>query len=232
MSAKVAIITGASRGIGLATAQRLARGGYAVVLAARSAAGLEAALPQIAETGAACEAVPVDVGRLEGARELIDVAVRRFGRIDLLVNNAGAAPHMQIDEFTDKAFAESIATNIAAVFYTTRAAWPIFRDQNGGVIVNISSMASVDPFPGLGVYGASKAWVNLFTKATANEGRKLGIRAFCVAPGAVETAMLRGAFPDFPRDQALAPDEVARVIVGLADESFAAATGQTVFVRR
>lgn len=232
MSISVAVVTGGSRGIGLATARQLASQGYALVLAARSRDPLEAAAAQLREAGVACESVAVDVGSPAGAGEVIDAALRRFGRLDVLVNNAGVAPVAKLDAVTDDAFSGCVSTNVAAVFYTTRAAWPAMRAQGSGVIVNVSSVASVDPFPGFSVYGACKAWVNAFTKAVAAEGRPLGIRAYSVAPGAVETSMLRSAFPDFPAKQTLAPEQVAAVISRLCDPAFSPASGETVFVRK
>jgi NAD(P)-dependent dehydrogenase (short-subunit alcohol dehydrogenase family) len=227
-----AMITGASRGIGLATAKRFAVNGHNLVVAARGAAALGEAMEQIKLLGAEVEAVPTDVSRADGAQELVEIAVRRFGRIDVLVNNAGAAPLSPIDQMTDEDFRAAVDVNIAAVFHTTRAAWPIMRDGGGGTIVNVSSVASIDPFPGFAVYGACKAWVNLFTKAVADEGRPDGIRIFAVAPGAVETEMLRGHFPEFPSDQALEPDEVAGVIEQLCGAAMCCASGDTVFVRK
>ena len=231
MSSKTCVIAGASRGIGLATARRFARQGYAIVAAARHALDLAAAVEQIRATGATCEAVVADVGNAREARCIVDVAVQRFGRVDVLVNNAGVAPLAPVDKFDPAEFERVCRVNMAAVFHTTQAVWPTMRAQGGGVIVNISSLASVDPFPGFGVYGASKAWVNLFSQATATEGKAVGIRVFAIAPGAVETQMMRSVFPDFPKDQTLDPDDVAAVIVSVSDESMAYCTGQTIFVR-
>ena len=121
---------------------------------------------------------------------------------------------------------------MAAIFHTTRAVWPLMKAQGGGVIINMSSMAAVDPFPGFAVYGASKAWVNLFSQATASEGKPHGIRVFSVAPGAVETGLMRASFPDFPADKTLAPDEVAAVILSLCEPALAPCSGQTLFVRK
>lgn len=232
MSNRVCVVTGASRGIGLATALRFARSGSSVVIAARSASGLESAVAQIRETGAACEAVPVDVGTAAGARELIDVAKSRFGRIDVLVNNAGNAPLGSVAETTDEAFEECMRINTGSVFYCTRAAWPVMQGGGGGTIVNISSLASVDPFPGFAIYGGAKAWVNIFTRATAEEGKKCNIRVFAVAPGATETQMLRRHFKNIPPAQTLAPDDVAALIEACCGPALAHSVGQTILVRK
>lgn len=232
MTEKTCIITGASRGIGLATALRLARAGYHAVIAARHAAELESAAKQIAAVGVGVEAVPVDVSEPAAARELTSVALKRFGRIDVLVNNAGCAPLGSVDQISPEDFQKTLAVNVSAVFHHTQAVWPILRDQHGGTIVNISSVAAFDPFPGFSVYGACKAWVNLYTRATADEGRKLGIRVFAVAPGAVETQMLRSAFPTFPKAQTLDPDAVAATVESLIDERMAYCSGQTIIVKR
>ncbi|RMF77509.1 MAG: SDR family oxidoreductase [Planctomycetota bacterium] len=232
VSNRTCIVTGGSRGIGLATAMRFARRGDNVVIAARNAAQLEAASREIQNVGAACEAVPVDVSTSAGAQELVEVALGRFERVDVLVNNAGAAPCKPLSDFTDDDFRQAVDTNIGGVFFATRAVWPAMRRQGAGVIVSVSSMASFDPFPGLSVYGGAKAWVNVFTRAAAAEGKPLGIRVFAVAPGAVETRMLREAFPDFPAERTLAPDAVAAVIESLCEDAFADCVGQTITVAR
>jgi NAD(P)-dependent dehydrogenase (short-subunit alcohol dehydrogenase family) len=232
MPNRTCIITGASRGIGLATALRLARGGWNIVAAARNAAALEQAAAQILATGAACEPVIGDVSEAPAAAHLIEAAVARFGRIDLLVNNASYAVLKSLENTAVAEFDRIVAVNINAVFHTVRAAWPIMRAQRGGVIVNISSMASIDPFTGLSVYGGCKAWVNTFTRAIAAEGKPHGIRVFAVAPGAVETQMLRSMFPNMPAERTLLPDEVAGVIESLADDRMNPATGETIFARK
>jgi NAD(P)-dependent dehydrogenase (short-subunit alcohol dehydrogenase family) len=232
MPVRTCVITGASRGIGLATALRFAEQGCQIVAAARQEADLTAACRQIEAAGAKVHSVVVDVGQPDAARRLIDAAQQRFGRIDVLVNNAGRAPLAPLGKFDPAEFDRVLAVNVAAIFHTSQAVWPFMQAQHGGVIVNISSRAAVDPFPGFAVYGASKAWVNLFSQALADEGRPHNIRVFSVAPGAVETGLLRAAFPDFPREKTLAPDDVARVIVALCDESMAPSSGQTVSVRK
>jgi len=133
---------------------------------------------------------------------------------------------------SDDDFEQALRANIAGVFYMTRAAWPALRRQGSGTVVNISSLAAVDPFPGFAVYGACKAWVSLFTKAADDEGRPLGIRVFAIAPGAVETAMLRQNFPDIPAEQTLAPDEVAGMIEAVCEPRASHASGQTIFIRK
>jgi NAD(P)-dependent dehydrogenase (short-subunit alcohol dehydrogenase family) len=232
MSAKTCVITGASRGIGLATAMRFAGNGWRVLASARGKPDLRQALDQLKTTGAECEAVVADIGTRAGAQRVIDAACERFGAIDVLVNNAGAAPLAPIDEFSQGDFERAVATNIAGVFHMTQTAWPVLKAQGHGTIVNISSVASIDPFPGFAVYGACKAWVNIFTKATAAEGKPLGIRVFGVAPGGVETGMLRELFPDFPGEQVLGPDDVAGLIEAVCDPRMNYVTGETIFIRK
>lgn len=232
MDRRTCLVTGASRGIGLAIAERFARDGWNLAIAARGAAALRAAAAKLEALGGACEAVAGDVGTPAGAAQVAERALARFGRIDVVVNNAGVAPRAVLENTSDDAYEQTLRANVSSVFYVSRAAWPRLKSQGGGTIVNLSSIASTDPFPGFVVYGACKAWVNVFTKALAEEGRPLGIRVFAVAPGAVETDMLRGAFPDFPRDQTLAPRDVADVVYALCQEPLRCASGQTVFVRK
>lgn len=232
MSSKTCVITGASRGIGLATALRFARQKFNVVAVARREADLKTAAERIQAAGGVCTPIAGDVGDPALARNVIERAAGQFGRVDVLVNNAGVAPLAAIEAFAPADFDRVIAVNIAALFHTTQAVWPIMKRQGGGVIVNISSVASLDPFPGFGVYGASKAWVNLFSQAMAAEGRPVGIRVYSVAPGAVETTLMRGLFPKFPADKTLDPDQVAAVIESVCDERMGYASGTTVFVRK
>ncbi|MGE3180053.1 MAG: SDR family NAD(P)-dependent oxidoreductase [Phycisphaerae bacterium] len=229
----VAVITGASRGIGRAIAMRFARDGYDLAIAARHEDDLEAVAEAIGEeAGVQIFAVAADVGTREGADEILSAAVERFGRVDVLINNAGTAPLSPIATMDDDAFHASLDVNVASVFYMTRAAWSKMKKQGGGTIVNISSLASLDPFPGFAVYGACKAWVNLFTKAAATEGKADNIRVFGVGPGAVETQMLRGHFPDFPAAQALEPGAIANAVFAVCDDAFAHSSGQTIFVAK
>ena len=173
-----------------------------------------------------------DIGRREDAEAVIAAGVQHFGGVDVLVNNAGFGVLKPIDQ-TDPADMETtFAVNCHSIFHTTRAVWPVMTQQGGGVIVNVSSMASLDPFPGFSVYGACKAWVNIFSKATAGEGKPLGIRVYAVAPGAVETQMLRDVVPDLPTDQTLDPDDVAAAIEAVCDKRMRAASGQTICVRK
>lgn len=233
MDRPTCLITGASRGIGLATALRLGARGYDVLAVAREPATLRQAVEQIRRTGAMCEPVVADLAEWKHAGRLVDAAVARFGRLDVLVNNAGLAPRCPVESMDDPTFQRALDVNVSAVFALVRAAIPAMRARGGGCIVNVSSVASVDPFPGFAAYGAAKAWINLFTQALAAELAPARIRVYAVAPGAVETAMLRANFPDFPPGQTLSPDDVAAVIDSLLHaDGLEYASGQTVFIRR
>lgn len=230
LEGKTCVVTGAGRGIGRAIVLRLARAGANVLAAARTARELE-------ETVSLCAAPARCVAQLANltVREDVERLMRRceaeFGGLDALINNAGVAPLYAIEEMTDSVFSELVAVNIQSVFLTCRAAWPLLKTSRG-VIINISSMAAADPFPGFAAYGATKAWVNTFSRGLADEGRSCGVRVFAVGPGAVETQMLRGRFPDFPTEQVLQPDEVAGMVEWLLDERCRYATGQTIYIRK
>ena len=232
MNESVVIVTGGGSGIGRAISVRFAEAGAQVVAASRSREALEETQAIIKGTGGRCDIECVDVTVAEQVDRLIAAVVGRYGRIDVLVNNAGVAPLGSIDAITPDRFDQLVAVNIAGVFYGSRAVFGIMRERGGGVIVNLSSVASVDPFPGLAAYGATKAWVNAWTKGLADEGKEHGIRVYAVAPGAVETPMLRGAFPEFPAEQALAPSDVAELVHMLCQPACRHVTGQTVFIKK
>jgi NAD(P)-dependent dehydrogenase (short-subunit alcohol dehydrogenase family) len=232
MPDKTVVITGGSRGIGLATALRFGKAGFNVVIAARNAQQLEQATAKIRDIGADCEAVQADVSSRPDADRVIEQASKRFGSLAVLVNNAGYAPVVDVSDMSDEDYQTTIGANCSATFYMCRAAWPHLKKQDDAVIVNISSRASIDPFPGFAVYGGCKAWVNTFTTALAKQGKPEGIRVYAVAPGATETEMLRGALPDIPEDQTLDPDDVAGVIEGLCDKRFQHSVGEMIQVAK
>jgi NAD(P)-dependent dehydrogenase (short-subunit alcohol dehydrogenase family) len=229
--APVAFITGAGSGIGRATAVELASNGYRLVLVGRR---LEPLRDTAAMLRAGSEAIPfvADVGSAEQIRGAIEHGLNTFGRLDALINNAGLAPLLPIDQHTPAIIDEVFRVNALAPAYAIRAAWPIFLRQRSGRIVNISTLGTIDPFPGFFAYAAAKAAVNLMAKSCHIEGRVHGIRAFAVAPGAVETKMLRAIIPEsaLPKSAAMSPDTVARVIADCARGLRDAESGQTITV--
>jgi len=254
---QVVVVTGGGRGIGRAICQHFALDGAQVVAAARSMEELEetrrfceatdgaistatvrerALTPGSSPVGRGgtgrCHVQVTDVSVPQEIEALIDSTVDRFKRVDVLVNCAGVAPTAIIEDLEPELFRTILAVNVDATYYGCRKVWGVMKNQGGGVIVNISSIASVDAFPGFAAYGASKAWVNAWTKALAEEGRAHKIRVFAVAPGAVETKMLRDAFPTFPDADTLRPSDVADVVHALTEPACRYATGATVFVRR
>jgi NAD(P)-dependent dehydrogenase (short-subunit alcohol dehydrogenase family) len=226
------MVTGGTRGIGQASAIAFAELGYAVVTCGRDREGLAQTESMLSVSGTPHLTMEADVASSADIARVIDLAAQRFGRLDVLVNNAGFAPLGPVDEITDDDFEQTFRVNCAAIFHATRAVWPMMKLQASGTIINISSLASFDPFLGFQVYGASKAWVNTFTKSIADEGRPLGIQAFALALGAVETQMLRTAFPDFQGPGILRPEEVARIITALVEPAWIHASGSTIPVRK
>ena len=232
MSATVVIVTGGGRGIGRAVCERFARAGASVIAAARSESDLQETRRLVAQRGGVCRVQPTDVCREGQVASLIEFTRAQYGRIDVLVNNAGVAPSRSIEELDPAQFDALVALNIRALYACCRAVWPVMKAQGAGVIVNISSVASVECFPGFLAYGASKAWVNAWTKGLAEEGKASGIRAYAVAPGAVETSLLRAAFPDFPVDQTLQPSDVAEQVFAVTQPDCGHESGEIIFVRK
>lgn len=212
----VAIITGAGSGVGRDLAVLMTEAGYACVLAARTADALRATATLCQEETPGCETlvVPTNVADSEAINKLASETLRKFGRIDALANVAGYAPLQPIDQIDDDTLRQVTAVNFDAVVYATRAAWPTFKANKSGAICNVSSMGAFDPFTGFNIYGAAKAAVNIFTMATADEGKRIGVKAYAIAPGAIETPMLRENFGEnmIPTDKTLDPIDVAAAI--------------------
>ena len=232
MAQRGVLITGGSRGIGEATALQFCAQGDAVCVAARNSGSLDETVHRLKDAGHVAFGIPADVSDSNEAESMVRQAAKLMGRLDVLVNNAGSAMLKPLPEVTADDWARCVGVNLSAVVYTTRAAWGIMKDQGGGVIINISSVAGKDPFPGFAHYGAAKAAVNLFSQAAAREGQGDNIRVYALGPGAVDTSMLRGAFPDFPDEDALKPKDVAEVAVQLAASNARYLSGQTVYVTR
>jgi 3-oxoacyl-[acyl-carrier protein] reductase len=231
MNQPVAIITGAGRGIGRAAAVELGRRGYALALAARGREDLEETA-RLAGGAALCR--PTDVTDSGQVERLVRETLDRFGRIDAVVNNAGLAPVRSIVEMTPDEWRAVIETNLGAAFYLTRAAWPALVRQGGGVVVNVSSAAARDPFPGFAAYGAAKAGLNLLGLSAAREGEKAGIRVHTIAPSAVETAMFRGLMTpqQYPPEKTLDPSDVASIIADCVTGRLRYTSGEVIYVHR
>lgn len=213
---KTALVTGASSGIGKAAALQLAAAGYRVALVSRTKENLDKVAGEISEQYENSDplVVPCDVSSADGCIATVEHVVETFGQLDALLNIAGSAPLQPIKEITPDLWQNCINANLTSTVMLTQAAWATFEKQNSGFVGNVSSMASFDPFPGFSIYAAAKVGVNMFTKATADEGKKIGLTAVCVAPGAVETPMLRSLFDTkmIPENQTLSPAEVAQVL--------------------
>ena len=225
----VALVTGAGSGIGRAVAITLSQRGFRVALVGRHRPPLEQTAARLQGESAV---VLADVSRQDQACAMIDQCVARLGRLDVLVNNAGAAPLAPIEEHTPELIRGVFEVNTIGPATAMAHAWPIMRRQGGGRIVNVSSLSSVDPFTGLFAYAGSKAALNVLTKAASSEGREWSIRCFCVAPGCVETPMLRGLYAEeeVPRERALPPEAVARIIVACACGERDEDSGATILV--
>jgi 3-oxoacyl-[acyl-carrier protein] reductase len=229
---KSAIVTGAGRGIGRAIAARLATAGAKVAIASRTPDQLSETRQIIEKNGGRALCVVTDLTNESEVKRLVAETRSAFGGVDILVNCAGYAAVAGIDAMEPPTFDALVAINVRAIYLCCRAVWPVMARSGGGAIVNISSVAAYDPFPGLGAYGATKAFVNAYTKALADEGKPHGIRVYGVAPGAVETDMLRGSFPDYPADQTLQPDDVAALVETLLSPACTYVSGQILVIKK
>ncbi len=230
MHEKTALVTGAGSGIGREISRALAAEGYALTLVGRSQSSLE-------ETAAALgtghvQLMPVDIGAPEAGRRLIEACLARWNRLDVLVNNAGQAQQKSISDTTDALLQALFAVNFNGPAELIRAAWPAFVRQGRGVIVNISSLAAYDPFPGYFAYAASKAALESLARSVAAEGGSLGIRAYNVAAGIVDTPLLDRLFSEaqVPRTKRRAPREIAELVLRCIAGNVDVPNGGTIMV--
>jgi 3-oxoacyl-[acyl-carrier protein] reductase len=238
LAGKVAIVTGGTRGIGLAIARLLAEDGASVVVSGRDAARLEAAVKELESLGAPAMAVAADAAKREDADRLVEATRERFGRIDVLVNNAGITRDQLLVRMKDDDWDQVLDTNLRGVFLMTRAVGKVMMRQKSGRIINIASTAGAMGNPGQVNYSAAKAGVIGLTKAAGRELAHWNILVNAVAPGLIETDMA-ASIPAEAREAMLQQvplkrigqgREVAEVVRFLAGDGASYITGQTIHV--
>jgi len=228
LEGRLALVTGASRGIGAATAQAIAAAGAHVVLAARDREALEAVRGDILDSGGKATVVPTDVRRAEDVERLF-AAASTVAPLAALVCGAGVLTPVSFEETTTETWDETLAVNLTGAFLCCREAFSAMRASGGGRIVNIASLSGVyatEKFAGLSAYNVSKYGVVGLTEAIAVEGKRHGISAICISPGAVDTQMLKRANPDLR--PGLTAGQVAELIVALLDSPLVPASGANI----
>jgi len=238
LAGRVALVTGGTRGIGLAIARLLADDGASVVVSGRDPGRLESAAKELEALGASALAVAADAGKREDADRLVEATRERFGRIDVLVNNAGITRDQLLVRMKDDDWDQVMETNLRGVFLMTRAVGKVMMRQKSGRMINISSTAGAMGNPGQVNYSAAKAGVIGLSKAAARELAHWNILVNVVAPGLIETDMTaaisaearEGLMQQVPLGRIGTAREVAEVVRFLAGDAAGYITGQVIHV--
>jgi NAD(P)-dependent dehydrogenase (short-subunit alcohol dehydrogenase family) len=240
LDGKVAVVIGASRGIGRAIALRFAQAGAKVVVSSRKLEGVQAVADEIRAAGGEALALQAHVGQWDDVTALVTQTVETFGRVDVLVNNAGTNPHFGPLLTADEGLVDkTLDTNLKGVFRGCKAVAPQMERQGGGKIINIASIAGLRPGPGMGLYGISKAGVLLLTEVLAVELGPANIQVNAIAPGVIKTRFsqvlwqtpekAQEALSKLPANRFGEPEEVAWLALFLASPASDFVTG-AVFV--
>jgi NAD(P)-dependent dehydrogenase (short-subunit alcohol dehydrogenase family) len=241
MNTPVVLITGALTGIGRATAMAFAKGGASVVVSGRREDAGRALAAELRTLGAQAEFVQADVRHEDEIRSLVDQTVKRFGRLDVAVNNAGTEGRPgPVTEQTAETYAAIFETNVLGAMLSMKHELRVMQPQGTGSIINLSSTMGQRGAPGAALYTASKHAVEGLTKVAALEGAAFGVRVNAVAPGPIDTEMLdrftgnagrkAALIAGVPLKRAGKPDEIAQAITYLASDKASYVTGQTLGV--
>ncbi len=220
---KVVIITGASRGIGRATALEFASQGAHVAVGSRSKDELDSLVSEIESAGGSAMAVESDVARKADVDRFVNEAIKHFGTVDILVNNAGMGIYGDVAEISEQDFDTMVDVNYKGVFLATKAVLPIMMKQKSGHIITVSSVAGKRPFPKMAVYCGTKFALDGFCKTLAKEVKPHNIRISIIYPGMVETHFRdrmtnRPSYNAAERARMLSGEDIARAIVFMADQ--------------
>lgn len=241
LTGKVAVITGASRGIGESIARTFAAAGAAVVLSSRKQEALDAVAGAIRDDGGQALALAAHTGENDAAQALIQAATDTFGGVDILVNNAATNPHFgPILSAEESQWAKILDVNVVGYFRMAKAAAAAMEKRGGGSIINMASIAGKRPQPGMGVYCVSKAAVLMLTEVLAAELAEKQIRVNAIAPGFIKTAFSRAIWDNpqlyesvmriVPQRRMAEPDELTGIALYLASDAGSFTTGATFLI--
>ena len=229
---KVALVTGASRGIGRAIAAAYAREGARVFACARQKENLDRAIAEIAAAGGEIAGCPADVGSAQDVQRLVRAATDRFGSIDVLVNNASIlGPRVDIADYPLAAWQEVINVNLTGIFLLTHEVLPIMLKQRSGSIINVSSGVGRNGKARWGAYAVAKAGIECLTQILADELKGSGVRANAVNPAATRTEMRALAYPQEDPQSLPPPEEIIPIFVDLASDDTLTVSGASIDAR-
>jgi len=234
LKGSVVVITGASRGLGAAFAEALAAEGAKVVICARDKAGIIAVCKKTEKKGGSCSSYVVDVTSAAEVSGFVSNVIKAQGRIDVLINNAGAVHKFgPVEKISEEEYAACMRTNVDSIFYFLKVVVPLMKGQNSGTIVNVSSGAGKRAHANLSVYAASKFAVEAFTQAVARELEEKNSAVGCIAlcPSGINTGMRAAVFGKEDADKQQSPESVAEVLKDVLLGEVKVPNGGDVFIR-
>jgi NAD(P)-dependent dehydrogenase (short-subunit alcohol dehydrogenase family) len=236
LTGRVAIVTGGTRGIGRSIAEGFVAAGAHVAVASRKADACEETEAALREMGGAAIGVPTHVGDLNSLQALVGRTVDEFGRLDIVVNNAATPLREDLGHFTPEAYAKSMEVNLRGPVFLVQEALPYLQASPSGAVINVVSAGAFLPSPFVATYAATKAALLSFTRSMAADFAPLGVRVNALAPGAVDTEMMRKNTPEAQEQMAKSsiqgraahPDEMVGPALFLASDAASFVTGQVV----